>query len=120
MHYHTTDVHSAMLNVTSRLAVSIQNLPPWETDWNDSKSQRSRCDVTVSDILPSAKDGDVLKLRAINYTMSFLVTEFAALKKLNKFVPHEPYSSKGSSSYAPMKIFKDEKISETRYFESDP
>ena len=52
------DYHSKMLNATSRLAISIQHLPEWEVDWDDTKPQKSRRELQLHDILPSEADGE--------------------------------------------------------------
>ena len=45
-----------MLNMTARIAVSIQNLPDEDFDWNDSTPSHDVNDLTINDILPSAAD----------------------------------------------------------------
>lgn len=40
-----------MLNVIARLAVEIHHLPEWEVDWSDTRPQRSRQSLTISDFL---------------------------------------------------------------------
>lgn len=100
-----------MLNMTARLAVSIQNLPDGIIDWNDSTSSRDVNNLTINDILPSAVDAAVLNKRAVHFVMHFLVCEFRSLKDLKSFLPPEqsPHPVK-KSTIMPMKIlFKDEK-----------
>lgn len=48
------DAHNTMLNVTTRLAVSIRNIPPWDFDWIDTTPQKHWRDLTVDDLLPSS------------------------------------------------------------------
>ena len=55
-----SDVHNTMLNTTAGLAISINNLPPWEFDWNDNCPQKSRHTLTLSEVLPNAEDGQQL------------------------------------------------------------
>ena len=100
-----------MLNLTSRLAIEIKNLPNWTFDWSDAQPQRSRQSLTISDFLPTEDDAQQLKERATQYMMQFLVTEFKSLADLKKFVPSQqtPHPTK-KSVVVPMKtIFKDEK-----------
>ena len=33
--------HSTMLNLTARIVVKMQNLPPWDVDWADSRPQKA-------------------------------------------------------------------------------
>ena len=47
-----------MLNLTACLAVAINNLPDWEVDWTDTAPQRNPDTLSISDILPSATDGE--------------------------------------------------------------
>ena len=56
-----SDKLSKMLNMTARLAVSIQNLPDEDFDWNDSTPSHDVNDLTINDILPSAADAAALK-----------------------------------------------------------
>ena len=100
-----------MVNVTARLAVKIQNLPPWEVDWSDRNHQKSRSSLTIDDILPSQDDSAEFMRRAVRYLMCFLVSEFSALADLEKFVPPEqtPHPVR-KAEVIPMKLlFKDEK-----------
>ena len=91
MHIPVLDRHSTMLNLTARLAVAINNLPDWEVDWTDTAPQRNPDTLSISDILPSAADGEEIRKRAIHYIMQFLVTQFESLKHLQPLVP--PQSS---------------------------
>ena len=105
------DHHSSMLNVTSRLAVKIKNLPGFKFDWANTKPQRPRTSLTVEDFLPSEADATVLNQRAVHYIMGFLVETFSSLKHLAEFV-HQPESIHPvtKSEVVPMKIlYKDEK-----------
>ena len=116
IHVHLPDKHSGMLNVTSRLAVSLQNLPDWNVDWSDSQPQRSRQSLTISDFLPSLEDARHLKERATAFLMRFLAEEFDSLSDLEPFVPsHQSPHPVQKSTVVPMKVlFKDEKyIGET-------
>ena len=58
-----------MLNATARLAVSIENLPDWDFDWNDCTPQCSRESLTIGDFLPSVDDAMAIKRAAILYTL---------------------------------------------------
>ena len=100
-----------MLNATARLAVSIENLPDWDFDWNDCTPQCSRESLTIGDFLPSVDDAMAIKQAAILYIMEFLVQNFPSLRELKQYVPSR-YSSNLATkpAVAAMKIlFKDEK-----------
>ena len=58
------DHHSSKLNLTSRLAVKIKNLPGFEFDWADTTPQRLWTSLNVEDILPSKADATVLHQQA--------------------------------------------------------
>ena len=47
--------HSTMLNLTARIAAKMQNLPPWDVDWIDSRPQRHWGSLTCADFLPGEK-----------------------------------------------------------------
>ena len=113
---HISDKHNSMLNVTSRLAVRLRNLPDWNVDWADSQPQCSRQSLTISDFLPSLEDACHMKERATAFLMRFLAEEFDSLSDLEPFVPeHKSPHPVQKSEVIPMKVlFKDEKyISET-------
>ena len=98
-----------MLNMTTRLAVEIQNMPPWDVDLNDTKPQQDS--LTISDLLPSLDDSKELKRRGIQYIMRFLVAEFPSLSHLQSLVQQEksPHPVQ-KTVYSPMTIlFRDEK-----------
>ena len=80
-----------MLNLTSRLAIKIENLPDFEFDWADTIPQRLRTSLNVEDFLPSEADATLLHQRAVHYMMGFLVETFSNLNHLAEFVP-EPES----------------------------
>lgn len=81
-----TDVHNTMLNATTRLAISINNFPPFEFDWSDNRPQKSRHTLTLSELLPNAEDGQQLYDRAVAYTMKLLVESFPSLEKLKPLI----------------------------------
>ena len=97
--------------MTERLAVEIRHLPDWEVDWNDTTPQRDPSTLTITDMLPSEGDGQELKMRAVQYVMHFLVSEFGCLDHLKPLVLDEdsPHVVE-KSNVVPMKIlFKDDK-----------
>ncbi len=104
------DHHSHMLNVTTRLAISIQRIPS-VVNWSDYSPQGSRSDLTAADILPSCSDAAVVKERALSYLKNFLVDEFRDLKELRPFVhPMQSLAPVSKATVVPMKLlFKDEK-----------
>jgi len=93
-----------MLNVTSRLAISIRNIPDG-VNWADSTPQGRRGNLTVDDILPSEQDAGILRKRAARYLTDFLVSEFCGLKDLRQYVsPLHPSSPVTKMTVVPMKI----------------
>ena len=92
--YHLTnlDKHNSMLNVTSHIAVRLQNLPDWNVDWADSRPQHSRESLTISNYLPRIDDSHHLKKRATVFLMEVLATEFTDLSDFKSFV-HKRQSS---------------------------
>ena len=101
-----------MLNVTSRIAVKVQNLPDWSVDWNDVTPQRPVESLTISDFMPSEDDASHLKQRAIQYIKKFLVNEFSSLADLKVFITEDGVDVPTSepTQVVPMKVlFKDEK-----------
>ena len=106
-----TDCHSAMMNVTSRLAVSIRYLPEFDFDWSNNTPQRSRDSITIEDMPSSESDAAVLKEHAIQYLMDFLVKTFSSLCDLEEFIPVvTPIHPVKKSDVVPMKLLlKDEK-----------
>ena len=105
------DVHSSMMNVTTRLAVRIRFLPEFPFSWSDTSPQKSRQSLTIEDYLPSASESQQLEERATRYMMGFLVETFACLQDLQSFVPvMEPLHQPQKSQVVPMKLlFRDEK-----------
>ncbi len=99
-----------MLNITSRIAVRIRNVPDRPFEWSDTTPQRSIESLTPSDSLPSEEDAEELKTRAVSYMVRFLVKEFSSLADLRGYIPEETCHQIDPSEVAPMKVlFKDEK-----------
>ena len=99
-----------MLNLTSRLAIEIRNIPD-EVDWLDQTPQGSRSQLTAADILPGIEDASVLHKRALVFLQQFLVSEFDDLQNLRLFAPPAHKSTPvRKTEVVPMRIlFKDEK-----------
>ena len=111
----TTDHHSTMMNLTSRLAVRIQHIPE-DIDWNDSTPQCSVDSLTINHFMVSETVGEAFRVRAIEYTAQYMVMEFTALEHLKRHLPEQQQTHPViKTEYVPMKVlFKDEKyISET-------
>ena len=108
------DMHNTMVNVTTRIAVRIKHLPPFDFDWGDTTPQKPRDRLTVDDVLPSKSDGDQLFQRAVKYVMEFLVHHFSSLKDL-KLATDECAPCPEKSTVVPMPLLqRDEKyIDET-------
>lgn len=100
-----------MLNLTARLALKIQNLPNWDFEWSDTRPQRSRQSLTISNFLPSEDDAQQLKKRAVLYMMEFLATEFKSLADLKHLIPsQQSLHPVQKSVVVPMKVlYRDEK-----------
>ena len=100
-----------MMNVTSRLAVKVKNLPDGNVDWSDTRPQRSRSELTIDDFIPNERDGEQLYERATEYVMRFLVNHFTSLHHLKHHAPDLQTPHPVSKSHVvPMKILhKDEK-----------
>ena len=98
-----------MLNVTTRLAVSIRNKPPWEFNWDDTTPQKQRHDLTVDD-LPNAEDGQAFFDRAVLYTVQLITASLASLKK---FLAPPNTTLPQKSVVIPQKVlFRDEKYTD--------
>ena len=96
--------------MTARLAVEVKHLPPWEVNWCDASPQRDTATLTISDILPNERDGVILKRRAEDFIMQFLVAEFKSLHHLEPLIPPKEGHSVRKSNVVPMKLlFLDEK-----------
>lgn len=103
-----------MVNMTSRLAVKVKNLPPGTVDWSDKKAQGSRSSLRAEDIIPDENDGEVMITRATTYIIRFLVGTFKSLNHLQSLVPkqHSPQPV-SKSQVAPMKVLDvDEKYTQ--------
>lgn len=103
-----------MRNTTTRLAIQIDHLPPYDFSWDDYTPQKKRSDLTVDDVFPNVEDGRMLFERATQYTMRVLVEDFPALSGLKKFVAKvDQGSAVHTSTIVPMKLlFKDEKYTD--------
>ena len=103
-----------MVNMTTRLAVRIKNVPPGSINWSDKSPQASRSSLKAEDIIPNEDNGEVMSKRATAYIMRFLVGTFKALKHLENLVPkqHSPHPV-SKSQVVPMKILDvDEKYTQ--------
>ena len=115
MHHHV-DVHNQMKNTTSRLAVRIQNYPPFPFQWNDATPQKSRGDLDEKDIVASDEVGVVLRSHMLTFMKTFMVQELISLSDLAQFIPSSPPLPANKSEILPLKLlFRDEK---TRIFRS--
>ena len=84
-------IHNTMTNVTTRIAVKISNLPPFEFRWDDSTPQKLRSSLVLDVVLPSLSDGSQLFERAMKYVIGFLLRHFPSLKD-------QKYSTPGIST----------------------
>ena len=107
------DTHNTMLNVTTRLAVSIRNIPPWDFEWNDTTPQKHRRDLTVDDLLPNEEDGQALFEKAVLHTMQVITENFPSIGSLKKFLPSPEITCPHKSVVVPQKVlFRDEKYTD--------
>ena len=80
-------MHNTMMNLTTRIAIAITHLPPFNFTWGDLAPQKPRNSLTLDDLLPSAADGRELFRRASKYVASSLVQQFNSFKALQKLLP---------------------------------
>ena len=101
MHFASNHVdhHSNMLNLTSRIAVRVQNLPDWPINWNDTKPQKSHSSPTCSDFLPDDKDTAEFHKRAVQLIMEVLIENFPSLSDMQMHLPcrESPHAVKKTS-----------------------
>ena len=99
-----------MLNLTSRLAISVRDIPDG-ADWSDRSPQASRSDLTSTDILPDVEDALALQKRALLFLQQFLVSNFDDLHELQSLTPATHSSGTvEKTEVVPMHIlFRDEK-----------
>ena len=107
---HTLDHHSQMLNVTSRLAISIRNIPT-DVNWDDQSPQASRSQLPVADILPDAHDASVLMERAQVFLQHFITSNLDDLHDLQSLAPSSNTAEAVEmTEVVPIKVlFRDEK-----------
>lgn len=113
MHFNT-DKYNTMTNVTTRIAVKVNHLPPFEFSWADTTPQKPWSGLIVDDVLPSSHDGKQLFERMVEYVMQFFVENFPALKDLKK-VPlrHSNSCPPKKSTVTPMPVLlRDEKYTD--------
>ena len=103
-------VHSEMLNLTSRLAICIRDIPDW-VDWSDQSPQASRSQLTATDILPGIEDAKALHDRALIFLQQFLVREFNDLHHLQPLALARNLYRGMKTEVIPMRILlRDEKF----------
>ena len=103
-----------MVNATTRIAVEIAHLPPFDFSWSNSTPQKPRSNLVAADILPISTDGKQMFDRATEFIMRFLTENFPALENLKEILPlaHSP-SSQEKSTIVPMPIMqRDEKYTD--------
>ena len=93
-----------MLNMTACLAVEVKHLPPWDVDWSDASPQHDTNSLTISDILPTERDGVVLEGKAVEFIMLFLVAEFESLHHLQQLIPPKEGQDVPKLNLIPMKL----------------
>ena len=80
-----------MLNMTSRLAVRLENTPDWNVDWLDNKPQLPISKLNHTHFLPSEDDARCIRCveqYAVQYMMEFLVENFKSLVTLSLLDVH--------------------------------
>ena len=103
-----------MLNITSRLAVSLRHFPTWNIDWADTTPQKRQEARSVEDFLPYEADARELKERAVLFMMRFLVKEISSLSDLKDLVtPESPMHPVQKTETIPMCVLFKEYTSET-------
>ena len=73
-----------MINMTTRIAVKITKLPPFEFSWDDVTPQKPPSSLSIDDLLPSAEDGRQLYHRACEYVRQFMIRCLPALKRFKE------------------------------------
>ena len=68
-----------MCNATTRLAIEIDHLPPYDFSWEDCTPQKMRDNLTLDVIFPNVEDGRILFERAVQHTAQILVEELQAV-----------------------------------------
>ena len=111
---HIIDKHNTMVNVTTRIAVEIAHLPPFQFSWSDSTPQKPRSKLVAADILPTSTDGKQMFDRATEFIMRFLTENFPTLENLKEILPPaQSTSSQEKSTIVPMPIMqRDEKYTD--------
>ena len=105
-----TDTHNRLENTTTRLAIRVQNYPPFQFSREDNTPQKSRSQLSEDDVLPNEEDGRHLHQRMLDFMMRFLVNEFPSLSDLRQFLPTKQQPQAQRSEVLPMKLlFRDEK-----------
>ena len=105
------DIHASMLNLTTRLAIKMDNIPGWNIDWLDNKPQQLRNALNYTHFIPNKEDAECLEKYAIQYMMEFLVDSFSSLRHLGQLVPSRQSPNPiRKSTVVPMSVlFRDEK-----------
>ena len=99
-----------MHNTTTRLAIAVDNTPPFDFNWEDATPQKSRGNLQIDEVYPNMEDGRQLFERATHYAAKVLVEEFPCLRDLKWFVATHSNTSAHKSTIVPMcLLFKDEK-----------
>ena len=100
-----------MLNLTTRLAVKMDNIPDWNIDWVDNKPQLPRSALNYTHFSLNEEDEECLEKYAVLFMMEFLVENFSSLGHISQLIPSQQSSQPiQKSSVVPMKIlFCDEK-----------
>ena len=85
-----SEVHAKMINMTSRLAVKIKNIPLGGINWSDNTPQRSRSSLKAEDIIPNEEDGDTTSNRIHH---EILGQQFQSFEPLSESSTQAPFSS---------------------------
>ena len=105
------DTHASMLNLTTRLAIKMDNIPDWSINWLDNKPQQSRNALNYTHFIPNKEDAENLGKYAVQFMIEFLVESFSSLRHLSHLIPsrQSPHPIH-TSSVVPMSVlFRDEK-----------
>ena len=111
--FNIIDHHNKIENTTTRLAVQIQNHPPFPFPWDDNAPQKSCSELKEENILPNEDNGHHLYQQMMNFMMDLLVNEHKSLSDLCQFLPTKQHPPAHKSVVMPMKLlFRDEKYTD--------
>ena len=80
-----------MLNLTTQLAIKMDNIPDWSINWLDNKPQQSRNALNYTHFIPNKEDAENLGKYAVQFMIEFLVENFSSLRQLSHLTITTPH-----------------------------